>query len=123
MNIIYVCRLPSCLQQKILNYLYFTQNVASQMKTVNYIVSHYHELLWREMNRIFYFRMHSLYFKITMGILKYPKLYEKLKSYMCFMADFTQNEIKQYILMLLHKMNIIEVQKVYNSVMFITSSS
>ena len=108
----HIYKLPHHLQMHIQSYLYFSKDVADQMKIVNHIIKNYDILLWREFKRIFHKNMTTLYSKFITYIFITDSIFHKVVEIKFY------NNICEYMFRVLKQLNIIEKQKLYNSIMF-----
>lgn len=109
--------LPKDIQMKIQNYLYFSDEVATQMVIINGIIKNYDMYLWREIERIFRLKMLDLYIRLNYFIFKNNKILEKVRPYIHDNYAVHKLHLKEYIKNIIKHVNIIEKQKIYNFIM------
>lgn len=106
-----VSELPHNIQMHIQSYLYFSKEVAEQMRVVNYIIKNYDDLLWKEIKRIFHHDMNKLYTRFMQYMYTNETFF--FTSYYCNSIDS-----EEQVMCIIQHMNIIEKQKAYNYIMF-----
>ena len=119
-----IIHLPKVIQDKIISYLYFSDEVANQIKIVNKIITHYDYYLIKELREVFIHRILTLYFRLSKFINLHPHINDKINQYMnpflkSIYPDYRfELQILEHIENVIKDMNILEKQKAYNYIMF-----
>ena len=119
-----IIQLPNVIQNKILSYLYFSDEVGKQMKIVNKIIINYDYYLIKELREVFIHRILTLYFRMSKFIKLNPHIYSKINKYTNPILKSIYPDSKfdldtlKHVEKIFSYMNIIEKQKAYNYIMF-----
>ena len=120
----HIIHLPKTIQDKIISYLYFSDEVANQIKIVNKIITHYDYYLIKELREVFIHRIITLYFRLSKFINLHPHINDKINQYMnpflkSIYPDYRfELQTLEHIENVIKHMNIVEKQKMYNYIMF-----
>jgi hypothetical protein len=110
-----ICSLPKEIQNKILNYLYFSYPICDQISIVNNIIKKYHIHLSESLFLCYVFRKKTLYFRMINYLYQHLES-NRVEKIICHYD--TLDDIERLILNIMSQLSLYENQKVYKFLTF-----